>query len=109
MAFDKDVSRAVDRESFGLQGFGAMRLRAGTDDGTDRDPAAVVHAALDAGIRVVDTADAYQNEELVGRIIWGRRDEVLLATKFGLVWRDAVAGGFQVRADPSYVGDACEA
>ncbi len=108
MAFDKDVGRAVDRESFGLQGFGAMRLRAGTD-GTDRDPAAVVHAALDAGIRVVDTADAYQNEELVGRIIRGRRDEVLLATKFGLVWRDAVAGGFQVRADPSYVRDACEA
>ena len=37
---------------------------------------------------MVDTADAYQNEELVGRTIRGRRDEVLLATKFGLVWRD---------------------
>ena len=86
-----------------------MRLRAETADGTDRDPVAVVHAALDAGITMVDTADAYGNEELVGRTIRGRRDEVLLASKFGLVWRDEVAGGFDVRADPSYVRQACEA
>lgn len=86
-----------------------MRLRDETADGTDRDPVAVVHAALDAGITMVDTADAYQNEELVGRTIRGRRDEVLLASKFGLVWRDQVAGGFDVRADPSYVRRACEA
>ncbi len=58
---------------------------------------------------MVDTADAYQNEELVGRAIRGRRDEVLLASKFGLVWRDQVAGGFDVRADRSYVRQACEA
>ena len=58
---------------------------------------------------MVDTADAYQNEELVGRTIRGRRDEVLLASKFGLVWRDEVAGGFDVRADPPYVRQACEA
>ena len=58
---------------------------------------------------MVDTADAYQNEELVSREIRGRRDEVLLASKFGLVWRDQVAGGFDVRADPAYVRQACEA
>ena len=86
-----------------------MRLRDETVDGADRDPVAVVHAALDAGITMVDTADAYQNEELVGRAIRGRRDEVLLASKFGLVWRDEGAGGFDVRADPSYVRHACEA
>ena len=86
-----------------------MRLRPGAADGTDRDPVGVVHSALEAGVRMVDTADAYQNEELVGRTIRGRRDEVLLATKFGLVWRDEVAGGFDVRADPSYVRQACEA
>jgi aryl-alcohol dehydrogenase-like predicted oxidoreductase len=86
-----------------------MRLRDETADSTDRDPVAVVHAALDAGITMVDTADAYQNEELVGRTIKGRRDEVLLASKFGLVWRNEVAGGFDVRADPSYVRQACEA
>lgn len=98
----------VDREAFGRQGFGAMRLRDGAAD-PDRDPVAVIHAALDAGITMVDTADAYGNEELVGRAIRGRRDEVLLASKFGLVWRAEVAGGFDVRADPSYVRQACEA
>ncbi|WAM15383.1 aldo/keto reductase [Rhodococcus sp. JS3073] len=86
-----------------------MRLRDDSAGGPDRDPVAVVHAALDAGITMVDTADAYQNEELIGRTIRGRRDEVLLASKFGLVWRDQVAGGFDVRADPSYVRQACEA
>lgn len=85
-----------------------MRLRDGAAD-PDRDPVAVIHAALDAGITMVDTADAYGNEELVGRAISGRRDEVLLAGKFGLVWRAEVAGGFDVRADPSYVRQACEA
>lgn len=99
----------MGRDAFGRQGFGAMRLRDETADDSDRDPVAVVHAALDAGITMVDTADAYQNEELVGRAIRGRRDEVLLASKFGLVWRDEVAGGFDVRADPSYVRQACEA
>ena len=99
---------SIGRDTFGRQGFGAMRLRDGTD-GTDRDPVAVVHAALDAGVTMVDTADAYQNEELVGRAIRGRRDEVLLASKFGLVWRDELAGGFDVRADASYVRKASEA
>jgi aryl-alcohol dehydrogenase-like predicted oxidoreductase len=100
---------ALDRTDFGRQGFGAMRLREETANGIDRDPVAVVHAALDAGIRMVDTADAHQNEELVGRAIRGRRDEVLLASKFGLVWRDEVARGFDVRADRSYVLQACQA
>ncbi|WP_246360778.1 aldo/keto reductase [Haloechinothrix aidingensis] len=100
---------SAGRDTFGRQGFGAMRLRDGSADGTDRDPVAVVHAALDAGITMVDTADAYQNEELVGRTIRERRDEVLLASKFGLVWRDELAGGFDVRADPSYVRQASEA
>ncbi len=98
----------MSREWFGRQGFGAMRLRDGVADGGDRDPVAVVHAALDAGITMVDTADAYQNEELVGRTIRGRRDEVLLAGKFGLVWQGKVAGDFDVRADPEYVRQACE-
>ncbi len=86
-----------------------MRLRDETTADADRDPVAVVHAALDAGVTMVDTADAYQNEELIGRTIRGRRGEVLLASKFGLVWRDGIAGGFDVRADPGYVQQACEA
>lgn len=47
-----------------------------------------IHAALDAGINLLDTADMYgpfTSEELVGRAIRGRRDKVVLATKFGIV------------------------
>lgn len=58
---------------------------------------------------MIDTADAYQTEELVGRAIRGRRDDVLIATKFGLVWHEEVAGGFEVRADAAYVHEACDA
>ncbi|WP_207632332.1 aldo/keto reductase [Occultella kanbiaonis] len=86
-----------------------MRLREDTAADPDRDPVAVVHAALDAGVTMVDTADAYQNEELIGRTIRGRRGEVLLASKFGLVWGAGIAGSFEVRADPAYVQQACEA
>ncbi|WP_353951002.1 aldo/keto reductase [Knoellia sp. S7-12] len=91
------------------QGFGAMRLRDDSADDPDRDPVAVVQAALDAGVMMVDTADAYQNEALVGRAIKGRREEVTLASKFGLVWQAEAAGGFDVRADANYVQHACEA
>lgn len=86
-----------------------MRLRDEAVEDADRDPIAVVHAALDAGITMIDTADAYQNEELVGRAIRGRREEVLLASKFGLVWTEEVASGFDVRADRAYVHQANEA
>lgn len=93
----------------GRQGFGAMRLTDATTGMVDRDPTAVVHAALDAGVRMIDTADAYQNEDVIGRAIRGRRDDVLLASKFGLVWQGAVAGDFDVRADAAYVQQACDA
>jgi aryl-alcohol dehydrogenase-like predicted oxidoreductase len=102
----------VDRWSgmhLGRQGFGSMRLRDLTVGDPDRDPVAVIHVALDSGIAMVDTADAYQNEELVGRAIRNRRGEVLLASKFGLVWHDELAGGFDIRADPIYVRQASEA
>jgi aryl-alcohol dehydrogenase-like predicted oxidoreductase len=106
---DSRTRSDLSRADFGRQGFGAMRLRDQGIDGADRDPMAVVHSALDAGIKMVDTADAYQNEELVGRTIRTRRDEVLLASKFGLVWREEIAGRFDVRADRAYVLQACEA
>ena len=85
-----------------------MRLRDGPHI-TDRDPVTVIRAALDAGITMIDTADAYQNEELVGRAVHGCRAEAALASKFGLVWSGKVAGDFEVRADPAYVRRACEA
>lgn len=86
-----------------------MRLREEHLDDPDSDPVRVVQAAVDAGVTLIDTADAYGNEELVGRAVANRRDEIVLASKFGLVWHRDVAGGFDVRADPDYVRQACDA
>lgn len=95
-------------EALGRQGFGAMRLRDDVAADPDHDPVAVIHTALDHGVRVIDTADAYGNEELVGRAIRSRRGQVTLATKFGLRPRPDLPRGFEVRADPAYLRDACE-
>ncbi|GMG82377.1 aldo/keto reductase [Paralimibaculum aggregatum] len=69
----------------------------------------VIHRALELGLDFLDTADMYgrgRNEELVGRAIRGRRDAVVLATKFG-IRRDGEARSFDGR--PAYVREACEA
>lgn len=70
---------------------------------------ATVAAALDIGLNFVDTADSYaagENETFVGRAIRGRRDEVVLASKFGLV--PAAGGGIVVDGRPEYVKSSCE-
>jgi aryl-alcohol dehydrogenase-like predicted oxidoreductase len=71
---------------------------------------ATIRRALDLGVTFLDTADVYgphTNEELVGRAIRGRRDEVVLATKFGIVRTDDPAyRGFDGR--PEYVRASCE-
>ncbi|WP_219471311.1 aldo/keto reductase [Nonomuraea rhizosphaerae] len=82
-------------------GFGAMVLSPGVyGDIDDSRAGTALRAALDAGATFVDTSDAYgvdgHNERLVGRAIKGRRDEVVLATKFGL----AVPDGEASRAHP---------
>jgi aryl-alcohol dehydrogenase-like predicted oxidoreductase len=71
---------------------------------------ATIHAALDAGVNFLDTADAYgpfTNEELVGRAIRGRRQEVVLATKFAIVRNPD--GTRAISGKPAYVRAACEA
>ena len=77
----------------------------------DQESIATIHRALDLGVNLLDTADAYgpfTNEELVGRAIRKRRDRVFLATKFGIVRGDDpdVRG---VDGRPEYVRKACEA
>jgi aryl-alcohol dehydrogenase-like predicted oxidoreductase len=78
----------------------------------DEDEAiATIHRALDLGIDLLDTADMYgpfTNEKLVARAIEGRRDEVVLATKFGIA-RGENGERLGVRGDPDYVRRACEA
>ncbi len=81
----------------------------GTADETES--IATIHRALDMGITFLDTADIYgphTNELLVGRAIKGRRAEVVLATKFGVV-RDSEGAFVGVNGRPEYVRSCCEA
>jgi aryl-alcohol dehydrogenase-like predicted oxidoreductase len=79
---------------------------------TDEDEGlATIQRALDLGVTFLDTADMYgpfKNEELVGRAIAGRRDEVQLATKFGNV-RGSGGERLGIRGDADYVREACDA
>ena len=91
------------------QGLGCMGMSEfyGTTD--EGEALATIGRALDLGITFLDTADMYgpfTNEQLVGRAIADRRDEVVLATKFGIV-RDS--GRVGVAGDPAYVRAACDA
>ena len=78
--------------------------------GDDAESIATIHRALDLGVTFLDTADMYgpfTNEELVGRAIGARRDQVVLATKFGIVrGEDRTVRGFD--SHPEYVRRACE-
>src|SRR3954464_7326862 len=75
----------VGRIGLGGMGMSGAYTGAGTDDA---ESIRTIHRALDLGVTLLDTAEVYgpyTNEELVGRAIRGRRDEVVLATKFGLI------------------------
>jgi aryl-alcohol dehydrogenase-like predicted oxidoreductase len=75
----------VSRIGLGAMGMSTAYAGAGTDDA---ESIRTIHRALDLGVTLLDTAEIYgpfTNEELVGRAIKGRRDEVVLATKFGMV------------------------
>jgi aryl-alcohol dehydrogenase-like predicted oxidoreductase len=73
---------------------------------------ATIHRALDIGVTFLDTADMYgigENEKLVGRAIAKRRNEVVLATKFGNVRDPADPSKFSISGRPEYVRAACDA
>jgi aryl-alcohol dehydrogenase-like predicted oxidoreductase len=94
------------------QGLGCMGMSEFYGDADEAESTATVHRALDLGVTFLDTADMYghgANEELVGRAIRGRRDEVVLATKFGIVRDPADTGRRGVDGSPAYVWQACDA
>jgi aryl-alcohol dehydrogenase (NADP+) len=77
--------RTLGRTGIQVSPYGLGALMLATQVGNIyEDSARIIHKALDAGINLIDTADAYgDSEETVGRALKGRRDEVVLATKFG--------------------------
>lgn len=95
-------------------GLGCMGMSAFYGDADEGEAVKTIHRALELGCRFLDTSDMYgphTNERLVGRAIKDRRDEVFLATKFGIKLEPDEAGGPPVRSidgSPEYVHRACE-
>jgi len=92
-------------------GLGLMSMSGTYGKSDDQECIGVIHRALDLGINHLDSSDMYgwgQNEELLGRAIKGKRDRVLVATKFGQV-RSPDGKGNLVDGRPAYVAEACDA
>jgi aryl-alcohol dehydrogenase-like predicted oxidoreductase len=91
-------------------GLGLMSMSGIYGNANDEESVRVIHYALDKGINFLDSADMYgwgHNEELLGRALRGRRDGVLVATKFGQV--KLPDGKQDVDSSPAYVMRACDA
>src|SRR6478672_2106528 len=92
-------------------GLGCMGMSEFYGTGDEDEAIATIHRALDLGVTFLDTADMYgpfTNEKLVGRAIRDRRDQVVLATKFGNE-RSEDGGFLGVNGKPEYVRQCCDA
>ncbi|HEY2636774.1 MAG TPA: aldo/keto reductase, partial [Solirubrobacteraceae bacterium] len=108
-----ETRKLADADVFPI-GLGAMPMSLSSRPAEERS-IRTIHAALDAGVNLIDTADAYSaddrdtghNEELIARALEGRRDGVIVATKGGHTrTRDE---GWEVDGSPRHLREACEA
>lgn len=94
------------------EGLGCMGMSEFYGTADEDEAVATIERALDLGVTMLDTADVYgphTNERLVGRTIQRRREQVVLATKFGIVRDPADPTGRSFRGDPDYVRSSCDA
>ncbi len=107
MRYTKLRDLEVSRIGLGAMGMSHGYTGAGTDDA---ESVRTVHRALELGVTLIDTAEIYgpyTNEELLGRALKGRRDQVVLATKFGLV-SHAGEGAWNLDSRPANIRTAVE-
>jgi aryl-alcohol dehydrogenase-like predicted oxidoreductase len=108
----KNVKLGSQGAMVSRMGLGCMGMSEFYGERDDHESVATILRALDLGVTFLDTADTYgigDNEELVGKAIRGRRDEVFLATKFANVRTKAEPNRWAISGKPEYVKSACDA
>ena len=106
-------TRSVGRSGLTVSalGLGCMSMSEFYGPGDDAESIATIHRAIELGVTFFDTADVYgpfKNEELVGRAIKGKRDKLVIATKFGIVRDPANPKARGVNGKPDYIRKSCE-
>lgn len=104
-------TRTIGSLSVSALGLGCMGMSEFYGEGDEQESLATIHEFLDAGGTLLDTADMYgpfTNERLVGRAVAGRRDAVVIATKFGNERRED-GSWVGINGHPDYVRRACDA